>query len=101
MKLGVYAVYDAAVGAYLNPFYARARGEALRSFSQACNDEKHQFALHARDYMLFELGTFDDSNGSFETPAVPVRVIDAVSCRVDAVEEQQLHGPGERLRKIM
>lgn len=90
MIYGVYSVFDAAVKAYLPPFCVRAKGEALRSFSTAVNDTTHQFSKYANDYTLYELGTFDDSSGSF-TVVPPVRVISAVECLV--VEDQPLMHP--------
>ena len=76
MRLHVYAVYDKAVSAFLPPFYARSRGEALRGFTAACNDTKHQFALHPDDYVLYSLGEFDDESG-FHSASEPQRVVSA------------------------
>jgi predicted acyl esterase len=76
MKLHVYSVFDKAVGAYLQPFYARSNGEALRSFSEACNNGSSQFAKHAIDYTLVRLGEWDDCSGLFVT-VDPQRVISA------------------------
>lgn len=64
-----FAVRDKAVGAFLGPFFVRSKGEAIRSFGDAVNDPKHQFARHLNDYALFQLGSFDDQSGMF-TPAV-------------------------------
>lgn len=63
MILQLYSVVDMKVGAFMPPFSARARGEALRSFQSACQDEKHQFNAHRGDYVLFFLGEFDDTEG--------------------------------------
>lgn len=67
MQLFVFSVYDKAVGAYLQPFYARAKGEAIRQFTEACHDEKSLFAKHGTDYLLVYLGSFDDVTGLFTT----------------------------------
>ncbi|ALS03686.1 VP5 [Gokushovirus WZ-2015a] len=67
MMLGVYSVKDTAVNAFLTPFFARTDAEAVRSFSDACMDTKHQFAMHARDYELYRIGTFHDVNGELDT----------------------------------
>lgn len=74
MKLELYCVFDRAVGAYLQPLFMRSRGEAIRSFSDACLDVKHQFSAHAKDYELFFFGSWDDSNGRFECELEPHRV---------------------------
>lgn len=82
MKLGVYSVRDAAVDAWLTPFFARTDGEAVRSFSDACMDVKHQFALHARDYCLYRIGWFDDSTGAVVSDAY--RLVEATSFQLTA-----------------
>lgn len=75
MKLQLYAVQDTKVGAFMPPFVARARGEALRSFMSACQDEKHQFFAHKADYLLFYLGDFLDDTGALDPCTQAVRVI--------------------------
>ncbi|QCQ84811.1 nonstructural protein [Blackfly microvirus SF02] len=80
MRIQTYAVFDKAVSAFLQPFYARTRGEALRSFVQACNEEGSQFNRHAADYVMFFVGEFDDQSGMYH-PQEPERVIGALECR--------------------
>lgn len=72
-----FSVRDTAVGAFLPPFFTRSKGEAIRSFSEACNNAEHQFAKHASDYTLFFLGAFDDNSGLF-TPCEPERILSAM-----------------------
>lgn len=74
MKLEIFSVYDQATGAFLQPFFAPSKGAALRSLTDAVNDEKHEFSRHSADYTLFILGSFDDNSGIFDT-APPERVI--------------------------
>lgn len=104
MKLLMYTVYDTAVGAYLPPFYARAKGEALRNFSTTCNDREHQFFRHAPDYVLFELGEFDDATGLIEMLASgPLRVISALECLTgdDPRPVEPEHPLGRPVRSVM
>lgn len=75
----VYSVLDKAVGAFLPPFYSRAAGEAVRSFSDAVNDPAHQFNKHMLDYELCRLGSFDDVSGVFSGSG-PERVVSALEC---------------------
>lgn len=74
MILQLYSVQDTKVGAFMPLFQARARGEALRSFMSACQDEKHVFNAHKADYVLYFVGVFDDTSGNVE-PVKPERVI--------------------------
>lgn len=71
MKLEMFAVYDLAVQAFAAPVFLRSRGEAIRSFSAAVEDEKTGFLKNPADFQFFFLGVWDDSSGLFEGPAVP------------------------------
>lgn len=82
MILQIFSVYDKAVQAFMPPFYARSKGEAIRSFSEACNDEKHNFNKHAADFSLMQLGEFEDKSGIFST-AEPSRVVSALEVMLD------------------
>lgn len=84
MMLGIYSVHDNAVGAFMSPFYARSKGEAVRSFTEAANDPKHQFALHAADYTLYCIGVFDDNSGMLK-PMDPDRIISATEATIKSI----------------
>lgn len=66
MILEVYAVHDAAVGAFNQPLFFRSRGEAVRSFQDAVVDPANKFAGHASDYSFFHVANYDDSKGTFQ-----------------------------------
>jgi len=76
MRLQVYTVYDKAVNAYMQPFYCRTKGEAIRSFTEACCDKKSNFFKYATDYVLMELGEYDDQTGLFASRE-PMRIVSA------------------------
>lgn len=82
MKMLVFAVYDSAVKAFNQPLFFRSKGEAVRSFTDACNDPSTGFVKHAADYSFFEIGEYDDASASFAIRPAPVRVITALECRV-------------------
>lgn len=77
MKLSIFSVRDSAVNAFLQPFFAPTKGAAIRMFSDAVSDSSHQFAKHKDDYVLWEIGEFDDANGLM-SPIEPSRVIGAI-----------------------
>lgn len=76
MKLNVYTVFDKAVNAYMQPFFCRSKGEAIRSFSEACSDKSSNFFKYSQDYILVELGEYDDQTGLFISRE-PMRIIGA------------------------
>jgi len=64
MKTLLMSVFDSKVGAFSTPFSVKTRGEAIRSFTDACNDDKMPFKQHPADYRLFWIGQFDDETGA-------------------------------------
>lgn len=66
-KIGLYAVLDKAVVAFMPPFAARAHGEARRLFSH------HLFGngpsqIPPTDLDLYFVGEYDQSSGLFAVP---------------------------------
>lgn len=80
MKMLMFSIHDAKVGAFMNPFYAQSRGSAIRDFTDACNDEKSYLAKHPEDYALFEIGSFDPESGFVKSLEQPVGVITGLEC---------------------
>lgn len=79
MKLQVFSVHDGAVDAFMQPFYARSKAEALRMLTDTAQDPGSQFAKHPEDFALFHLGTYDDQVGGFELLGAPDHVISVLS----------------------
>ncbi|QCQ85037.1 nonstructural protein [Blackfly microvirus SF02] len=82
----IFTVYDSATRAYLQPFFCRSNGEAIRSFQDAANDPKHIFNQHIMDYTLFYLGEWDDEGGTFE-PNTPTRVTSAKEMSMQSISK--------------
>jgi len=62
----IFSVYDSKAGAYTQPFYAVNRRVAIRMFSELANDPNHAFGMHPEDFTLFELGSFNDQDGTID-----------------------------------
>jgi len=67
MKVKIFTTYDSKAEAYLQPFFMRSRGEALRGWETICNDPNSQFHKHPSDFTLFEIGEYDEQTGTIET----------------------------------
>lgn len=65
MKLKSFSVYDAAVAAFLPPFFMPSDAVAIRVFADCCQDGAHAFCRNPSDYTLFRIGEFDDASGDF------------------------------------
>lgn len=77
MLLSMFCVMDSAVGAFTPPVSLRSRGEAVRSFQDACNDPQRGFTAHPEHYSFWLVGTFDDSTG-IVTSLEPERICGAL-----------------------
>ncbi|UDN67791.1 nonstructural protein [robinz microvirus RP_120] len=73
----MFAVLDKKINAYNTPLFYRSKGEAIRSFSDACLKEDN-FKAHAEDFVWCYLGTYDDETGKGEWCHVPEIVITAL-----------------------
>ncbi len=65
MILKIFTIYDSKGELYLQPFYEQTVGQALRAFSDTCNEPDHPFYKHAEDFTLFELGAYDNTSAEF------------------------------------
>lgn len=62
----VFSVWDASAGAYLPPFTFPSSGLAVRAFSDTVSSsDNSMFSKHPDDFVLFEIGSYDDSTGRF------------------------------------
>lgn len=65
MQTKVFGVYDTKAKCYGQPFFMLATGAAVRAFGDLANDKQSSINKHPTDYVLFELGEFDDQTGIF------------------------------------
>lgn len=63
----VVSVFDSAVQTFGQPFFVAAPGAAIRSFTDEVNRQApdNTLFMHPTDFELYQLGTFDDAEGSF------------------------------------
>lgn len=69
----VCAVRDRALDAFMSPIFVQAIGVANRSFSDEINRTESAFHSHPDDFDLYQIGSFDDSNG--QLTSIDPRVI--------------------------
>lgn len=73
----IYSVYDSKIKAYGQIFLQMSEGEALRSFTDIVNDPQSIFNKHPEDYTLFEIGTWDYTEGKINCHNTPKSIIKA------------------------
>lgn len=71
MQHKIYTIYDTKSEAYLQPFFLKTHGLAVRTFTDCVNDPKHQFGRHPADYNLFFLGDFEDTTSEWTIEKTP------------------------------
>ena len=59
----IFSIQDSKAEAYMRPFFANARGIAIREFTNLVNDKNHPVGQHPMDYTLFQIGTWDEDDG--------------------------------------
>lgn len=59
----IVAVRDRQLNAYMRPFVAQTKGQAIRSFSDEVNRAGSELNTHPEDYELYQLGIWDEDTG--------------------------------------
>lgn len=63
MIVRAFCIYDTKVAFYHTPFFFPHVGQAVRAVVDAATDPGTQLARHPADFVLMEIGTFDDQVG--------------------------------------
>lgn len=75
MKYVLVAIKDNGADYFQPIAQVRARGEAMRSFTDAVNNpQNQQIHQHPADFDLYLVGYFDDQLGQLEALATPERL---------------------------
>lgn len=98
MNLKVFAVRDAKAEAFLQPFFSNATGSAVRAFADAVNGDKSSpIAKHPADYLLYEIGDYDDNSGLL-MPSSPLKML---GCGADFVEQLRAPAGADMLKEVV
>ncbi len=63
----IFSVFDSAVKAYAEPWFAPSIEFAIRAFREAVNGENTQVGKFPEDYVLFHIGSFDVATGELSS----------------------------------
>lgn len=74
----MFSVRDSKAQAFLQPFFSSANGSALRAMADAVADHSTSFSKHPEDYILYEVGAFDDQTGEL-VAVTPIRMLACAS----------------------
>lgn len=70
MKVQIFTILDAKVGAFAQPWFSQTRESGMRAFLEAARDPDTMLAKHPHDFALYVVGMFDDETGVI-TPQLP------------------------------
>lgn len=88
-----YSIFDNKANAYLQPFFSINADTARREFHKAVNGDG-QFNRWAEDYSLFQMGCFDQDDGTWEMHSAPKHIVNAVTLKEITSELQEaVHHP--------
>lgn len=85
MKMVMSCVHDIKGETYSKPWFTPTAAAAVRSFTDLVNDPQngHTIFSHPEDYVLYEMGTFEDSIGEFITHPIPKHLVSGSSVKKD------------------
>lgn len=75
MKLVVVSIHDSALAAFMQPFFVPTTGMAVRSFTDEVKRAESPMFRHRSDYILYEVGSFDEETGKFENLDTPRQLL--------------------------
>lgn len=71
MHLVAFSVRDMKAEIFHQPFFCLTRGVGIRVFTEACGNLDHDFGKYPEDFVLFEVGKFDQSRGVLDAFSAP------------------------------
>lgn len=87
----IFTIFDSKAKAYLQPFFSRNSGTAIREITSVINNNEHPFSTNSEDYGLFELGEYDELTGKINANP-PVHVINLIELKVYDTRQAILPG---------
>lgn len=75
-KLIMFSVYDGKAQCFSRPFFEKNVAGAMRSWEEACKEPSSPFCKYPSDFVLYQIGEFDEDTGKFED-FQPVRMLSA------------------------
>lgn len=77
MKHKVFTVRDDKAQMYNLPFYSRTSAEATRNLLETMNNPQTMINKYPTDYSLWQVGEYDDVDGTFQTHP-PIHIVNAI-----------------------
>lgn len=75
MKYGIYSIRDAAANVFTSPTIDLTDESAIRSFSQAVNNQGSMMNFCPSDFALYRIGTLNVEAGTIEPITPPTKLV--------------------------
>jgi len=62
VKIKMFSLYDSKAEAFGPPFFLQSTGQAVRALMDISNDPQSMVGRHPADFVLYEVGEYDDSS---------------------------------------
>lgn len=86
LQLKAFAIFDKKAIAYRFPHFYHQVGQAIRAFEDAVNDPQTEFAKHPSDFVLCQIGEFDDQSGIITGLKSPINIQEALTLKAPKTE---------------
>lgn len=64
--LKAYAIYDSKTQTFSQPMFMQSHGSMMRAWVDHVNESGSNIGKHPEDYILYEIGSYDDEKAVFE-----------------------------------
>lgn len=78
MTQKLFAIYDSKASYFLTPWPCRNIGIARREFASACNNPESAMGKFPLDFVLYEIGEYNDTDGQVYSKTPAERICDGV-----------------------
>jgi hypothetical protein len=92
----IYSLYDEKAEAFGTPFCALNEGVSKRMFDRLLRDADSMVSQYPDDYVLYEIGAFDDQKGYIDGYDKPKRI--GKGYPIDRLEHEEAAAERDRTR---
>lgn len=76
MTQELFAIYDNKASFFMTPWPCRNVGIARREFGAACSNAESAMGKFPADYVLYQIGEYNDNDAVVKSLTPPVRICD-------------------------
>lgn len=88
MITNIYAIYDLKAKVFNQPFFLQNDDVAIRTCTSLANDTMTQCGQYPEDYVLYNLGQYDDSTGHMSSTQEEHTVITKLAALVTSQKQE-------------